>query len=197
MRTTTATAYSERIGIAIDLVMRSLDDPMPPARIADEAGFSRYHFGRIFSAAMGETPAGFVRRLRLERAAFELTNGGDSVTEIGFRAGYETLEAFTKAFRSEYQLQPSGYRRGPSRMEIQCPSKVHWMPNGRHAEPILFLIDGADTARLSDYDRVFDLFDGNDEAAVSAARLRWKSAKSAGHALAYWQQTGRGWEKKA
>ncbi len=67
-------------------------------------------------------------------------------------------------------------------------------PNGAR---FLFLIDGADTARLSDYDRVFDLFDGNDEAAVSAARLRWKSAKSAGHALAYWQQTGRGWEKKA
>ena len=67
-------------------------------------------------------------------------------------------------------------------------------PNGAR---FLFLIDGTDTARLSDYDRVFDLFDGNDDAAVEAARRRWKSAKSAGHALTYWQQTGRGWEKKA
>lgn len=61
----------------------------------------------------------------------------------------------------------------------------------------LFLTDGADTPRLGAFDRVFDLFDGTDEAAVAAARLRWKAAKAAGHALTYWQQGARGWEKKA
>jgi DNA polymerase-3 subunit chi len=67
-------------------------------------------------------------------------------------------------------------------------------PNGAR---FLFLIDGADSARLGEFDRVFDLFDGGDEAAVAAARRRWTAAKAAGHALAYWQQTPRGWEKKA
>jgi DNA polymerase-3 subunit chi len=67
-------------------------------------------------------------------------------------------------------------------------------PNGaRH----LFLTDGATSARLPDYDRVFDLFDGNDAAAVAEARQRWRDAKEAGHGLAYWQQTSAGWEKKA
>jgi DNA polymerase-3 subunit chi len=61
----------------------------------------------------------------------------------------------------------------------------------------LFLIDGAESARLGEFDRVFDLFDGNDEAAVVAARERWVAAKAAGHALTYWQQGARGWEKKA
>ena len=45
--------------------------------------------------------------------------------------------------------------------------------------------------------RVFDLFDGNDAAAVEAARARWAAAKAAGHALAYWQQGPRGWTKQA
>ena len=45
-------------------------------------------------------------------------------------------------------------------------------------------------------DRVFDLFDGNDEAAVAAARGRWKAAKAAGHSLTYWQQGARGWVKQ-
>lgn len=61
----------------------------------------------------------------------------------------------------------------------------------------LFLIDGAESARLGEFDRVFDLFDGNDETAVAAARARWTAAKAAGHTLTYWQQGARGWEKKA
>lgn len=61
----------------------------------------------------------------------------------------------------------------------------------------LFLVDGADSARLDAYDRVLDLFDGADDAAVAAARRRWAAAKAAGHALAYWQQGAGGWEKKA
>lgn len=69
-------------------------------------------------------------------------------------------------------------------------------PNGAQ---VLFLVDGADTAEVAAYERVCDLFDGNDEEAVQAARARWKHAKDAGHKLTYWQQsedTG-GWVKKA
>jgi DNA polymerase-3 subunit chi len=61
----------------------------------------------------------------------------------------------------------------------------------------LVLVDGAASAKLQIYDRVLDLFDGSDEAAVAAARARWLAAKDAGHSLTYWQQTARGWEKKA
>ena len=60
----------------------------------------------------------------------------------------------------------------------------------------LFLVDGADSARLGEYDRVLDLFDGTDEAALAAARRRWAAAKAAGHVLAYWQQGQGGWEKR-
>jgi DNA polymerase-3 subunit chi len=67
-------------------------------------------------------------------------------------------------------------------------------PNGAR---FLFLLEGSDSARLDAFDRVLDLFDGGDEAALAAARQRWRAAKAAGHALAYWQQGPRGWEKKA
>jgi len=60
----------------------------------------------------------------------------------------------------------------------------------------LFLVDGADGGDLTRFDRVFDLFDGNDEAAVAAARQRWKAMKDSGHTLTYWQQGTRGWEKR-
>jgi DNA polymerase III subunit chi len=91
-----------------------------------------------------------------------------------------------------------------------------WLPHGRagadHAEhqPILLaaedsqpangarfllLLDGATTARAADYDRVLDLFDGNDEQATAAARARWAAAKAAGHTLSYLKQGAQGWEK--
>ena len=62
---------------------------------------------------------------------------------------------------------------------------------------VLFLTDGASSASLPVYDLVAILFDGNDDSAVHAARMKWTEAKAAGHALTYWQQTTSGWEKKA
>ena len=65
-------------------------------------------------------------------------------------------------------------------------------PNGAR---FLFLVEGAEAAELGAFTRVFDLFDGGDPAALAAARRRWQAARAAGHALSYWQQTARGWEK--
>ncbi len=67
-------------------------------------------------------------------------------------------------------------------------------PNGA---TFLFLVNGAPAVQLDRFERVFDLFDGNDPFAVEAARARWRAAKAAGHTLTYWQQGARGWEKKA
>lgn len=66
-----------------------------------------------------------------------------------------------------------------------------------NAARFLFLVDGANSARLALFERVFDLFDGASPEAVAAARTRWSAAKAAGHSLAYWQQGARGWERKA
>ena len=94
---------------------------------------------------------------------------------------------------------PIGCRTAPPRTATQSSSRSgsptdDAAPNGAR---FLFLIDGASSARLGEFDRVFDLFDGNDEAAVVAARGRWTAAKAAGYTLTYWQQGARGWEKKA
>ncbi len=66
-------------------------------------------------------------------------------------------------------------------------------PNGAR---FLFLVDGAETTRRDAFSRIFDLFDGNDAAAVAAARARWAAARAAGCSLTYWQQGSKGWERK-
>lgn len=62
---------------------------------------------------------------------------------------------------------------------------------------MLILLDSVEAADLSIFQRCADLFDGNDEGAVAAARARWRRAHDAGHELTYWQQTGAGWERHA
>jgi len=67
-------------------------------------------------------------------------------------------------------------------------------PNGA---AMLVLVDGVEAEDLSAFSRIADMFDGNDPAAVEAARERWRRAAAAGHSLTYWQQTSSGWERKS
>ncbi len=62
---------------------------------------------------------------------------------------------------------------------------------------MLVLVDGVEAEDLAAFARVADLFDGNDPAAVEMARERWRRAAASGHTLTYWQQTEKGWKKKA
>ncbi len=61
---------------------------------------------------------------------------------------------------------------------------------------MLVLIDGVEAKELAGFQRVCDMFDGNDAASVEAARRRWRVAKAEGHALTYWEQTQTGWVKR-
>jgi DNA polymerase-3 subunit chi len=76
-----------------------------------------------------------------------------------------------------------------------------WLTTGEenlNGAQFLFLTDGMAAADPGAFERCFDLFDGNDDAAVAAARERWKALKEAGHELTYWQQNQQGkWEEKA
>jgi DNA polymerase-3 subunit chi len=67
--------------------------------------------------------------------------------------------------------------------------------NGANA---LFLIDGAESGDLSDFDRCVLLFDGRDETAVGAARAQWSKFKGQGLSVSYWRQgETSGWRKEA
>ena len=67
-----------------------------------------------------------------------------------------------------------------------------------NAATVLILCDGAERSDCGDFPLVCEMFDGNDEAAVTAVRERWKAYKETGHKLVYFQQSPAGkWEEKA
>jgi AraC family transcriptional regulator len=80
------------------------------AALAGQAGLSTFHLHRVFSAAAGETPKQFTLRLRLGRAAAMLLTSEDAVLDIALGCGFQSHEAFCRAFRKRFGMTPSDYR---------------------------------------------------------------------------------------
>lgn len=132
------------------LVANSLDAQVKTQDLARQAYQSRTHFHRLFRTVVEETPASMRRRLLLERAAYQLGHSGMSVTEVAFNANYNSLEAFTRAFRRAFRTSPSIYRRmRDPHFHLPTSNKIH------------FLGPGSLTEGGRDMD-LFDRFAGND-----------------------------------
>lgn len=110
MRKPARTDYAERIERVAAHIRANLDAPLCLDDLAEIACLSRFHWHRVYRGLLGETISQTVRRLRLNRAAFELSNGHDSLAVIAERAGYANPRAFSKAFRDDYGMPPQRYR---------------------------------------------------------------------------------------
>jgi DNA polymerase-3 subunit chi len=134
----------------------------------------------------------------LERALPRLlergrASGHNIVVRAGSPERVEHLNALFWTYGDASFLPHGSARDGNAdRQPIWLSAEVD-NPNGAS---LLVLVDGVAAADLDSFARILDLFDGNDETAVAAARERWRDAKAAGHTLTYWQQTATGWEKK-
>ncbi|MDX7836570.1 helix-turn-helix domain-containing protein [Aeromonas caviae] len=94
-------------------VLRALEqDPdLSIEALASRACLSLYHFHRVFTAVVGEAPGEMCRRLRMQRAAWQLCYTDASVTAIALGAGLGSSQAFAKAFRRHYGCTPGAFRR--------------------------------------------------------------------------------------
>jgi AraC family transcriptional regulator len=105
--------YMNRIDRVIAAVVASLEEerelPSIPT-LADIANFSPFHFMRVYRALAGESLGATVQRLRLTRAAHLLAGSTVPVSDIAGRVGFETPQAFARAFRQHFGLSPTEAR---------------------------------------------------------------------------------------
>jgi DNA polymerase-3 subunit chi len=127
----------------------------------------------------------------LERA---LGQGHRIVLHAGSSERVEHLNALLWTYDEASFLPHGAARDGNAAAQLVWLTHQPENPNGA---TILFLVDGVAADDLGGFTRCIDMFDGNDPEAVEAARARWRTASAAGHTLTYWQQTEKGWEKKA
>ena len=94
-------------------IEQCLDQPLSLDEIAARAGLSPYHFSRLFTARMGRSVMAHVRGRRLVRGARRLCDDPDlKLVELAFDCGFESQEAFTRAFKRVFGVSPGRFRTG-------------------------------------------------------------------------------------
>jgi AraC family transcriptional regulator len=98
--------WSDRMNSAIAYIENNLENDVDINEIAKHASSSSYHFQRMFFAIIGITPAQYIRRRRLTLAATDLASDNKRVIDIALKYGYQSPNAFTRAFRNMHGVNP-------------------------------------------------------------------------------------------
>ncbi|MBS4192467.1 AraC family transcriptional regulator [Bacillus sp. FJAT-49705] len=104
-------AWVESIQKAIDYMEEHLLEEISIERIASEANASAFHFQRTFTILTDMSIGEYMRRRRLTLAAQELSRTNCKIIDLAYKYGYDTPEAFTKAFRRQHGVTPSDARK--------------------------------------------------------------------------------------
>lgn len=105
--------YERRVNRVMDYVQAHLADDLSLEKLASVAAFSPFHFHRVFVAITAETLSGFIRRIRLERAAGALVLLRETpVLEIALRCGFSSAASFARSFRSHFGMSATEWRGG-------------------------------------------------------------------------------------
>lgn len=115
MKLATLIEHRRRVRASVEHLSRTLQTTpygWPSlAELAEVARISPYHYIRVYQRAVGETPQATVRRLKLEAARSRLAQAGASrVSDVALDYGYESAQAFSRAFHKQFGCTPGAQR---------------------------------------------------------------------------------------
>lgn len=102
--------WLDRMNNAMEYVETHLSDTIDYDIVARIACCSTYHFQRMFPFITNVSLSEYIRRRRLTLAAFELQQSGTKVIDIALKYGYESPEAFSRAFKKMHGVMPMSAR---------------------------------------------------------------------------------------
>jgi AraC family transcriptional regulator len=104
--------YIGRIHKVQDYMEDHLGESLSIEKLSSVAGFSKYHFSRIFQGMLHEPLAHYVNRIRMENALFLLAHRADkNMTDIAYDVGYTDSAVFSRTFKNYYGISPRQYRK--------------------------------------------------------------------------------------
>lgn len=106
--------HMEKLKLVLAKIERDYDKKITVTEAAAECGYSESHFMRWFREATGRGFAGYLIEFRLEKAAYALRSGQETVLQIAQQAGFDNLSNFNRLFRKRFGVTPSIFRKNLS-----------------------------------------------------------------------------------
>ena len=148
--------WLDKIQEAINYIEDNLFECISPESVGKAINYAVSSFSNIFSAVTGYSIGEYIRFRRLSCAAEELEKEAVSVTEIALKCRYETVEAFSKAFKRLFDTSPSQYSRSGSKFHKFSPISIDFKLKGgfsmtRNLIPGLLKVDWSDHQRQNEF----------------------------------------------
>lgn len=112
--------WIKQLNETMSYIEDNLTEEVDYKHVASMAGCSIYNFQRMFSYVAGVPLSEYIRNRRLTMAAFEILNGRERLLDVALKWGYDSPEAFSRAFRNFHGVLPSVVRNGPATLK-SCP----------------------------------------------------------------------------
>lgn len=98
------------VGRALALIHHDIGGPWTADMLARRVALSRSAFMERFTSKVGMPPIRYLTHWRLQTAKLHLRESSQSVSQIAHAVGYESEEAFSRAFKREFTLSPAHWR---------------------------------------------------------------------------------------
>lgn len=105
--------YEDKLKLALAYIQEHYAEAITIKELADLCGFSQVHFMNIFKAAIGSTCIEYLVEYRLARAALDLQETDHSIMQIALDNGFQNTSYFNRAFKRQYGVTPSAFRKRP------------------------------------------------------------------------------------
>lgn len=105
------TVYTQAFKRVLEYIEANLSKNISLDTLAHISNTSKYHFHRMFKKHFGESLSDYIKQRRLTYAAFQLADTNRSIEEIAFEMNYNSIEAFSRAFKKRFRVPPAEYRR--------------------------------------------------------------------------------------
>jgi len=103
----------------VNQIEDEIADEVNIKKLADDMGVSAWHFQRLFKSLVGDTLGNYLRGRRLTRAAQLLTDSQLGIIDIAMESGFNSHEAFSRSFKSHFDLTPKAFRQSPPKITLK------------------------------------------------------------------------------
>ena len=100
---------AEKLFLTRGIILENISQPPLLPTIATTVGMSETKLKQLFKQTFGDTIYNYYQKVRMEEAAFQLKQGVNSVSEIGYQLGFSNLSHFSRLFQRYYGMTPKKY----------------------------------------------------------------------------------------